>query len=213
MSTNPTTFLSFLVFFPAAAALVLAFLPKDKPDALKLFTLIITAVVFVASLGLLFTDATGYSASESAMQLSFAHEWIPSFNIDYAMGLDGISMPLLLLTTFVFFLSMWASWPIEKHVKAYCILFLVLETGVIGVFLSLNFFLFYVFWEVMLLPMYFLIGVWGGPRREYAAIKFFLYTLLGGVFMLIAVLMLYFASDLKDLSVDQLKAAKVIESS
>jgi hypothetical protein len=134
--------------------------------------------------------------------------WIPTFNIEYAMGLDGISMPLLLLTTFVFFLSMWASWPIDKHVKAYCILFLILEAGVIGVFLSLDFFLFYVFWEVMLLPMYFLIGVWGGPRREYAAIKFFIYTLLGGVFMLIAVLMLYFASDLWDLSRPNCKRLK-----
>ncbi len=94
-------------------------------------------------------------------------------------------------------LSMWASWPIDKHVKAYCILFLLLETGMLGVFLALDFFLFYVFWEVMLLPMYFLIGVWGGPRREYAAIKFFLYTLVGSVFMLIAILMLYFNSDLK----------------
>src|SRR6476659_10082578 len=89
-------------------------------------------------------------------------------------------------------------------------LFLILETGVLGVFLSLDFFLFYVFWEVMLLPMYFLIGVWGGPRREYAAIKFFLYTLLGGVFMLIAILMLYFSSDLKQLNDQQLIAAHVV---
>ena len=94
-------------------------------------------------------------------------------------------------------LAMWASWPIDKHVKAYCILFLLLETGMLGVFLSLDFFLFYVFWEVMLLPMYFLIGIWGGPRREYAAIKFFLFTLVGSVLMLIAMLMLYFASDLQ----------------
>ncbi len=210
--SNPTTFLSFLAFFPSAAALVLAFMPKSKPDALKLFTLVVTAVVFVASLGLFAASATGYDPTQAGMQLAFAHEWIPSFNIEYSMGLDGVSMPLVVLTTFVFFLSMWASWPIEKHVKAYCILFLVLETGVIGVFLSLNFFLFYVFWEVMLLPMYFLIGVWGGPRREYAAIKFFIYTLLGGVFMLIAVLMLYFASDLKALSTDQLKTAHVIQT-
>ena len=91
----------------------------------------------------------------------------------------------------------------RKHVKAYCILFLLLETGMLGVFMALDFFLFYVFWEVMLLPMYFLIGVWGGPRREYAAIKFFLFTLVGSVLMLIALLMLYFASDLKLLSETQ----------
>ena len=93
-------------------------------------------------------------------------------------------------------LAMGASWPITKHVKAYCILFLLLETGMLGVFMALDFFLFYVFWEVMLLPMYFLIGIWGGPRREYAAIKFFLFTLVGSVLMLVAMLMLYFNSDL-----------------
>ncbi len=87
-----------------------------------------------------------------------------------------------MLTSFLSMLAMWASWPIQKHVRAYCILFLLLETGMLGVFMSLDFFLFYVFWEVMLLPMYFLIGVWGGPRREYAAIKFFLFTLVGSGF-------------------------------
>ena len=95
---------------------------------------------------------------------------------------------------------MAASWSITKYVKAYCILFLILETAMLGVFLALDFFLFFVFWEVMLLPMYFLIGVWGGPRREYAAIKFFLYTLVGGVLMLIAILMLYFKSDLREIA-------------
>ena len=105
-------------------------------------------------------------------------------------------------------LAMWASWPITKHVQAYCILFLLLETGMLGVFLSLDFFLFYVFWEVMLLPMYFLIGIWGGPRREYAAIKFFLFTLVGSVLMLVAILMLYFASDLQLLSREQLASAQ-----
>src|SRR4029079_7346322 len=99
---------------------------------------------------------------------------------------------------FVCLLAMGASWSIEKYVKGYCILFLLLETGMLGVFAALDFFLFYVFWEVMLLPMYFLIGVWGGPRKEYAAIKFFLYTLVGSVLMLIAILMLYFSSDLTD---------------
>ena len=133
------------------------------------------------------------------MQKTFSLPWIPSFNIDYFMGMDGISFPLVILTTFISMVSMAASWPIEKNVKAYCILFLLLETGMLGVFLALDFFLFYVFWEVMLLPMYFLIGVWGGPRREYAAIKFFLYTLLGSVLMLIAILMLYFTSDLREL--------------
>ena len=105
---------------------------------------------------------------------------------------------------------MAASWSINKHVKGYCILFLLLETGMLGVFMALDFFLFYVFWEVMLLPMYFLIGVWGGPRREYAAIKFFLYTLVGSVLMLIAILMLYFASDLRQLNDGQLVASHAV---
>ncbi len=122
--------------------------------------------------------------------------WIRQFNIHYFVGIDGISMALILLTTVVTFLSMIASWKIEKHVKGYCALFLLLETGVLGSFVALDFFLFYVFWEVMLLPMYFLIGVWGGPRREYAAIKFFLYTLFGSVFILIAMLAFYF-TDVK----------------
>ena len=105
--------------------------------------------------------------------------------------------PLILLTTLLFFLSMIASWKIDKYVRGYCMLFLILETGVLGTFFALDFFLFYIFWEVMLLPMYFLIGVWGGPRREYAAIKFFLYTLLGSVFILIAMLGFYF-TDVRD---------------
>jgi NADH-quinone oxidoreductase subunit M len=125
------------------------------------------------------------------------YTWIPRFNIDYYLGADGISVPLVLLTTVICFLAMIASWNIDKFVKGYCVLFLVLETGMLGTFLALDFFLFYIFWEVMLLPMYFLIGVWGGPRREYAAIKFFLYTLLGSVFILIALLAFYF-TDVRD---------------
>src|SRR5262249_24783391 len=124
--------------------------------------------------------------------------WISQFNIDYFLGVDGISMPLILLTTVISFLAMLASWNIDRYVRGYCALFLLLETGMIGTFLALDFFLFYIFWEVMLLPMYFLIGVWGGPRREYAAIKFFLFTLLGSVLILIAMLAFYF-TDLNKL--------------
>jgi NADH:ubiquinone oxidoreductase subunit 4 (subunit M) len=133
--------------------------------------------------------------------------WIPQFHIDYYLGADGISMALVLLSTALFFLSMIASWKIEKFVRGYCMLFLILETGVLGTFLALDFFLFYIFWEVMLLPMYFLIGVWGGPRREYAAIKFFLYTLLGSVFILIALLGFYFTNIRDFVSMDRLEEA------
>jgi NADH-quinone oxidoreductase subunit M len=136
--------------------------------------------------------------------------WIPRFGIEYFLGIDGISLPLVLLTTILSFLSMIASWGIEKHVKGYCMLYLLLETGMIGCFVALDFFLFYIFWEVMLLPMYFLIGVWGGPRREYAAIKFFLYTLLGSVFILIAMLGFYF-TDVRDFVTDAKKRDNAVE--
>jgi NADH-quinone oxidoreductase subunit M len=134
--------------------------------------------------------------------------WIPRFNIEYFLGLDGISLPLVLLTTALSMLAVVAGWnAIERHVKGYLVLFLLLETGMVGTFLALDFFLFYIFWEVMLLPMYFLIGIWGGPRREYAAIKFFLYTLLGSVFILVALLGFYF-TDIQDFVDPQLVTAR-----
>jgi NADH-quinone oxidoreductase subunit M len=213
MESTYVTLLSLVVFLPAAGALALAFFPREQTEAMKWFSLVVTAVVFLLTAIMALPsqgDGWQFDISVAEMQKVFAISWIPTFNIQYFMGVDGISFPLLLITTLISMLSMAASWPINKHVKAYCMLFLILETGILGVFLALDFFLFYVFWEVMLLPMYFLIGVWGGPRREYAAIKFFLYTLLGGVFMLIAILMLYFASDLKQLSDKQLIAAHVV---
>ena len=152
-----------------------------------------------------------FKANTAAMQQAFSLPWIPSFNIYYALGIDGISFPLVLLTSFLSMLAMWASWPIQRQVKGYCVLFLLLETGMLGVFMALDFFLFYVFWEVMLLPMYFLIGVWGGPKKEYAAIKFFLFTLVGSVLMLVALLMLYFSSDLKVLGNGQLHSLSVTQ--
>jgi NADH-quinone oxidoreductase subunit M len=118
--------------------------------------------------------------------------WIRAFNINYFLGVDGLSLPLILLTGLLGIICVYYSFNIEKGVKAYMALFLLLETGLIGVFSSLDFFLFYVFWEIVLLPMYFLIGFWGGPRRIYAAIKFFIYTLVGSVVMLVAMLALYF---------------------
>ncbi|MGE0607582.1 MAG: NuoM family protein [Pirellulales bacterium] len=211
-NTSNAILLSLIIFLPTLGALVLAFFPKSAEGAIKQFSLAVTLAVFVitAWMAIPGTDGIGggrFDLTHPQMQNVCKFAWIPSFNIEYFLGIDGISLPLVLLTSFLSMLSMWASWPIVKHVKAYCILFLLLETGMLGVFMSLDFFLFYVFWEVMLLPMYFLIGIWGGPRREYAAIKFFLYTLLGSVLMLIAILMLYFTSDLTKLSPDQLAAA------
>jgi NADH-quinone oxidoreductase subunit M len=208
--STPAAFLSVLVFLPAIVALVVAVLPV-RGEAIKRLSLAATAVVFLMSLAMIFGGSdVQFRAGVAEMQNLFSVEWIPSFGIHYLMGTDGVSFPLVVLTAFISLLAMAASWPIDRHVRAYCVLFLLLETGMLGVFCALDFFLFYVFWEVMLLPMYFLIGIWGGPRKEYAAIKFFLYTLVGSVLMLIAILMLYFNSDLRRLSADQVVAVGVV---
>lgn len=188
--SDPIYLLSAIIFLPALGAIFLSFFSKEAEEGMRVYTLIVTVVTFVLTLFLLrdFDPAVG------EMQMQVNRTWIEAWNIKYQLGIDGISMPLVLLTSFISVLAMLASWSIKKQVKGYLILFLLLETGMLGVFMALDFFLFYVFWEVMLLPMYFLIGVWGGPRREYAAIKFFLYTLFGGVLMFIAMLMFYFGS-------------------
>jgi len=120
--------------------------------------------------------------------------WLGKVKIDYFLGVDGLSMPMVLLTAIVSLIALVSSWKIDKSVKGYFALFLLLDTGMMGVFVALDFFLFYIFWELMLLPMYFLIGIWGGPRKEYAAIKFFIYTLLGSVFILLVMIGLYFST-------------------
>ena len=206
---NDATFLSLIVFLPTLAAVIIAFLPKGQTELIRLCTLGTTIAVAVLTLLMAFSQSGTYAfdTSQANMQHTFQLPWISSFDINYAMGTDGISFPLVLLTSIITMFAMIASWSVTKYVKGYCILFLLLETGMLGVFLALDFFLFYVFWEVMLLPMYFLIGIWGGPRKEYAAIKFFLYTLVGSVLMLIAILMLYFYSDLKALDEAQLARA------
>ena len=204
---SPILVLSLLIFVPAVVAAVLALLPKGTDDFCKFITLATT--MFVMGFAVLFV-LMPFDIGQPAMQQVFNQPWIPSFDIEYFMGTDGISLPLVILTAFISLLSMIASWTIKKNVKAYCMLYLLLVTGMLGVFLALDFFLFYVFWEVMLLPMYFLIGIWGGPRKEYAAIKFFLYTLFGSVLMLIAILMLYFNSDLTQLTTQQLADSHVL---
>jgi len=211
MESTYVTLLSLLVFLPTAGALLLALFPRDKTNDMKLFTLGITiAVAAIAGVMVFVPGDWKFDGAVAELQKDFSLPWIPSFDIYYFMGVDGISFPLVVLTAWLSVFVMGAAWNIDKHVKAFCILFLLLETGMLGVFLALDMFLFYVFWEVMLLPMYFLIGVWGGPRREYAAIKFFLYTLLGSVFMLIAILMLYFSSDVRALTKEQLAYSNVI---
>ncbi len=187
---NPTVLLSFIIFAPAVAALLIAFMDGRAVDQLRGFTLLTTIITFAATVLAYFE----YDPKTAGMQMLVEFEWIPSWNVWYRLGVDGISLPLVLLTGLVTMLAAVASWSINKLHKGYFILFLLLESGMMGVFLALDFFLFYVFWEVMLLPMYFLIGIWGGPRKEYAAIKFFLFTLTGSVLILIAMLMLYFTT-------------------
>jgi len=210
---DPAVFITLLfsavIFLPSLGAIALCFIPGDRQMAIKRFSLAVTVVVFLLTVYMAVPaggeNAPGrFSLGMAEMQNVVCHRWIPAFNIYYFLGVDGISFPLVILTSFLSMLAMWASWPINRHVKAYCVLFLLLETGMLGVFLSLDFFLFYVFWEVMLLPMYFLIGIWGGPRREYAAIKFFLFTLVGSVLILVAMLMLYFGSDARTFDAKQL---------
>jgi NADH-quinone oxidoreductase subunit M len=198
----------------AIALVILAPVVLRNDYAIKSFTLIVMLVTMVASFFLILPPSEGAAGFNPAggMQNVVVVPWIPAINVDYALGIDGISLPLIILTTVVGVLSMGASWTINRHVKAYCALFLLLQTGILGVFLALDLFLFYVFWEVMLVPMYFLIGIWGGPRRLYAAIKFFLFTLAGGVLMLIALFLLYFASDLTRLTPAQLAAAHITDN-
>jgi NADH-quinone oxidoreductase subunit M len=181
--------LSIVTFTPLAGMLALLFIPSSNKTAIKLAANIFAFIGFLVSLPLLWR----YDASRAGFQLIEKADWIPTFGIKYYLGLDGISLLLVMLTTLVGFLAILSSWnAIEERVKEYYALFLLLQTASIGVFLSLDLFLFYVFFELVLIPMYFIIGVWGGPRKLYAAIKFFLYTLLGSVLMLLGVLTLYF---------------------
>lgn len=180
--------LSWIIWIPLLGIAAIAFVPRGKTQLIKIITAVATGVQFLATLGLW----SQFDLSNGGFQFMERATWIPSFNITYILGVDGLSLPMVVLTGLLFFLSTFVSWNINRAVKGYFSLFLLLNIGIMGVFLSLDFFLFYVFWEVMLLPMFFLIGMWGGPQREYAAIKFFLYTLVGSVLMLIAILGLYF---------------------
>ena len=180
--------LSLLIWIPILGAIVVAFLPRDNENLVRYTSAAVTGLQFVVAIVLW----RKFDPLNGSMQFMERYEWIPSLNISYILGVDGLSLPMVLLTAMLFFIGVFVSWNIKKAVKGYFALYLLLNAGVVGVFLSLDFFLFYIFWEVMLLPMYFLIGMWGGPQREYAAIKFFLYTLFGSVLMLIGILGLYF---------------------
>ena len=181
--------LSWLIWLPIIGMAAIAFIPREKEDVIKITAAATTGLQFLLTLVLW----KNFDSGSGAMQFMERAEWIPSFNIAYILGVDGLSLPMAILTGLLCFLGIFVSWNINKAVKGYFALFLLLDTGIMGVFLSMDFFLFYIFWEVMLLPMYFLIGIWGGPQREYAAIKFFLYTLFGSVLLLVGILGLYFS--------------------
>src|SRR6266404_3498945 len=182
--------LTYMTFIPVAGAVIVLALPSNA----KLIRWV-SAAATVPPLLMAVWLFKNFDRAKAGFQFVEDYYWIPSYNISYTMGVDGLSISMVLLTALLSFLCIFASFGIEKAVKGYFALFLLLDAGMMGVFCALDFFLFYVFWEVMLLPMYFLIGIWGGPRREYAAIKFFLYTLFGSVLMLLAILALYFAGD------------------
>ena len=189
MEHSSSHLLSVILFAPLAGALLLLFIPRESQILHRLVGNLFGVLGFLVSLPLMLhfpSGSSGYEFKESA-------DWIPSIGARYSLGADGISMLLVMLTTLLGMIAITSSWSsIQQRTKEYYILLLLLQTGMLGVFLSLDFFLFYVFWEVMLVPMYFLIGVWGSERRLYAAIKFFLYTLAGSVIMLLAILALYF---------------------
>ncbi|MBU0519671.1 NADH-quinone oxidoreductase subunit M [bacterium] len=181
--------LSLIIFIPMAAGILILLLPKDNKNLIRGVALGATLLDLAVSVPLYF----GFDQTTAAFQFEEIFAWIPGIGSNYHLGIDGISLWLILLTTFLGPLCIIGSWgPIQKQVKAYHFVFLFLQTGMLGVFSSLDLVLFYVFWEVMLVPMYLLIGIWGGPRRIYAAVKFFLYTMVGSVLMLVAILWLYF---------------------
>src|SRR5438552_9451585 len=188
MDLITSNILTIITFTPADGAVLLLFYNRDHVRSIRTFALIITILTFVFSLHLI----AHFDSRGPDFQFAIRIPWIPSFGIDYSMGVDGISIFLILLTALLTPLAVLASWSVHERLKEYFIFMLLLETGMIGVFASLDLFLFYVFWEIMLVPMYFLIGVWGGERRVYAAIKFVLYTMAGSVLMLVAIISLYF---------------------
>ena len=188
MSFFMENILTIVCFFPLLGVVLIVLWPRreGQEDAAKWIANIVAFIGFLISLPLitLFNDAQ-YIDADSGMRFVIRANWIDAIGAQYSLGIDGISMLLILLTTLMGFIAILSSWSaIKERVREYYCYFLLLQVGMLGVFMALDFFLFYVFWEVMLVPMYFIIGVWGGPRKLYAAIKFFLYTLAGSVLLL-----------------------------
>lgn len=184
--------LNWILWLPIVGMIGICFIPKEKNNMIRYGALATTFATFLLTI-LLYLNFDN-SVPGIQERFSIVVPWISPFNIYYRLGVDGISLPMTLLTGLLFFLCILSSWTIERSVKAFFALLLMLESAVFGVFFALDFFLFYVYWEVMLLPMFFLIGVWGGENKEYAAVKFFLYTFFGSVLMLVGIVALYYAA-------------------
>jgi NADH-quinone oxidoreductase subunit M len=184
-------YLTLLVFLPLVFAAVIPFIPADRKEVVRGVGVFATAVNLLLCIGVW----ARFDFANTGPQMVTRVLWIESFNIEYYVGIDQVSFWMVVLTGVVGFLAALSSLGIDKSIRGYWCMYLLLNAGMFGVFVALDFFLFYIFWEVMLLPMYFLIGIWGGPRKEYAAIKFFLYTLAGSVFMLLCMIALYYGSD------------------
>ena len=177
--------LTYLIFTPLIGSLIILSVKNEKTELIKNLGLFFSIITFIVSLIIYFS----FDSNNSDFQFIHKFKWIDGINVFYFVGIDGISLLLILLTTFITPLTLISSWSsIEHKVKEFTFFMLLLETGMLGVFASLDLFLFYIFWEAMLIPMYFIIGIWGGRERIYAAIKFFLYTMLGSLLMLVAII-------------------------
>ncbi len=197
--------ITLLLLLPLAGGLFLLLLPKTKENLIRYSGLAISTLVFIISLLVYFK----FDLTSSEFQFIHQFKWIEKLNISYFVGVDGISLLLVLLTTFLTPLTLLSSWTaIQKNVKEFTFFMLMLEVGMLGVFVSLDLFLFYIFWEAMLIPMYFIIGIWGGEQRIYASVKFFIYTMFGSLLMLVAIIWLavyasgplgYFTTNLLEL--------------
>ena len=201
--------LSVLIFLPLAGAVSIGFTRQENENTIRWTALVFSLVEFLLAVAVF----AGFKLSQPGMQFEEMHAWIPSPPINYHLGMDGLSLLLVLLTAFLTPLGVLVSWKsISSRVKEFFLFLLALETGMIGVFVSMDLFLFFLFWEAMLIPMYFLIGVWGHERRVYAAVKFILYTMVGSALMLVGILYLYNVTGTFDLPVilDKLSAGALL---
>ena len=183
--------LDIVIFAPLLGAVLVGLIPKERVETVRFAALAVTLVTFIISLGIL----VEFDQAEAGFQMGSSLQWIPEWGVGYETGIDGVSLWMVMLTTFLMPLGVLASWSITKRAKPYFVFLLALETGMLGVFSALDMFLFYLFWEATLVPMYFLIGMWGYGRRIYAAMKFFLFTLVGSLLMLVGIVYLYFQAS------------------